>query len=488
MIRGCPLTLFYSGRLSMVSSRKDRSSQPGILVAMNRLLILLILFGSQVGLSDFLLLPVYAARHGELTFLALFALFKLVIVLPLLHAELVAGRYYRVSPFELVLDAGARRWGIGLLVALLLAVLFVVANNLHNAAWALAVGQDALAGGLAGFDSLDRVLYWYDLGSDRVRLGQGMLVLVGLLAAIAWFAWHGIALVYALILPLCLALVLTQSPHLVDLWTHWGWRPTGVDGVFLALQYALTSSIAGFMVWYLVGCRLPQSLPTGRWVLSVQLFDLLLGIVIVATVMPGPEAMSRTADSGIVLQALVERVADGGLTADLTLFLALAATIGALGSLPLLLLVTLAVSGRTHRGGLLLMLTAALLLGLLALVSAQAFAPLTWYGMPLTDVLNWFGFSVVAPVMAALTAIWVGWGLSPNQVLKQVNPKTGGRYLAWRFSVKFVIPLALALTFARATLGLGGVTVPWILGAIVSGVLLWRVGLWLKRQALYPHF
>lgn len=471
----------------MAQVRKDRSKS-GILNPMNRLLILLILFGSQLGLSDFLLLPDYAARNGELSFLALYALFKLVIVLPLLHAELVAGRNYRVSPFELVLDSRARRWGFGLLGALLLAVVFVVANNLHNAAWTLAVGQDALTGTLAGFDSLDRVLYWYDLGSDRVRLGQLMLMLAGLLALIAWFAWYGMALVYALLLPLCLALVVIQLPQLSELSARWGWQPIQVDAVFLALRYALTSSIAGFMVWYLVGCRLPQSLPTGRWVLSVQLFDLLLGMVIVATVVPGLEAVTRSADSGVVLQALVERIAGQDLSSDLSLFLLLAVAIGALGSLPLLLLVTLAVSGRTHRGGLMLILAFGLVLGLLALVSAQAQASLTWYGMPLTEVLNWFSFSVVAPVMATLTALWVGWGLSPNQVLKQVNPKTGGRYLAWRLSVKFVIPLALALTFARATLGLGGVTVPWILGAILSGVLLWRVWLWLKRQALYPHF
>ncbi len=455
---------------------------------MNRPLILLILFGSQLGLSDFLLLPVYAARHGELSFLLLYAFFKLVIVLPLLHAELVAGRYYRVSPFELVWDSMRHRWGLWLLTGLVLAVLFVVAANLHNASWTLALGGDALTGHLEGLDALDRVLYWYDLSADNVRLGQLMLVQVLLLVLLAWFAWYGIALAYALVMPLCLSLILLQLPELGRLWHSWEWLQVDVDSVFLALQYALTSSVAGFMVWYLVGTRLPQRLPTGRWVLSVQLFDLILGVVIVATLAPGLESVNARAESGWVLQALVERLSTAGLTPTLTVFVVLASAIGALGSLPLLLLVTLAVTGRTSRGGLVLLAFFALLLGLSLLLSAQAQAALTWYGMPLTEVLSWFSFSVVAPIMAALTAIWVGWGVSPNQVLKQVNPKTGIRYLAWRLSLKFVVPLALALTFARATLGLSGVTVPRILVLVLGCILVWRGWLWLKKQAIYPHY
>lgn len=456
---------------------------------MSRLFILLILFGSQIGLSDFLVLPVYSARYGELSFFALYAFFKLVIVLPLLHAELVAGRLHRVSPFELARESRYAKVAVWLPWALCLAVLFIVATSLHNASWTLAMGMDALGGKLTGFDTLDQVLYWYDLRADNIRLVQLMVLQVVLLATVAWFAWHGMALVYAVVLPVCLLLAVLQAPAIGELLKQWQWHALTMEGSMQALQYALTSSIAGFMAWYLVGARLPQSLPTGRWVLAVQIFDLLLGLGILASVYPslGLDSDSVGTDASIVLQALVQQVAQSdGLTPTLGVFVLLAASIGTLGSLPLLLLVSLAETGRTHRGWLLAMLAMALFLGMLLLVSARSDAALTWYGMPLSEAFNAFSFDLVVPLMVLITAIWVGWVLPPNQVLKQVNPKTGSRYLAWRLSVKFVIPLVVALIFARATLGFNGGAVGIILGSGISVLALWRMIGWLRRQAIYP--
>lgn len=454
---------------------------------MSRLLILLILFGSQIGLSDFLVLPVYTARYGELSFFLLYAFFKLVIVLPLLHAELVAGRLHRVSPFELAAES-RYRFVVWLPLALCLAVLFVVASGLHNASWTLAIGSDALTGDLSGFGALDRALYWYELGTNNTRLIQLMIIQVVLLAAVAWFAWHGIALVYALVLPVCLVLVVQQIPAMGALLEQWQWRPVSVEGILQALQYALTSSIAGFMAWYLVGARLPQSLPTGRWVLAVQLFDLLLGLSILAVVYPRLGTVGDVGmNASVVLQALVEQLSlAGGLTPALGVFMLLAAGIGTLGSLPLLLLISLAETGRTRRGWLLATLAAALFLAMVLLVSAQAAPALTWYGMPLSEAFNWFSFNLIVPLMALITALWVGWGLAPNQVLKQVNPKTGSRYLAWRMAVKFVVPLAVALIFARATLGFSGATLSEVLGLAVIALVAWRMLNWLRREAIYP--
>ena len=457
---------------------------------MNRLLILLILFGSQIGLSDFLLLPVHAARSGELSFLLLYAVFKLVIVLPLLHAELVAGRYQGVSPVELATERRGRPWARVLLVCLLTAVLCVLAINLYNASWTLAVGWDGLTGKLAGFDRLDRVLYWYELGLQNERLMALVVLQVLLLGAVAIFAWTGIALVYALVIPLCIVLMLVQLPDVAVLLREWAWHPIGVNEIIQALQYALTSSMAGFMVWYLIGSRLPLSLPTGRWVLAVQLFDLCLGLVIVATLHAGLAATDITgAEAGVVLQALVAQLAQSeGLTPTWAAFVAVGSVVGALGSLPLLLHFSLVHTGRSSRRWLIGGLALALALALLLQLSARVEPRLTWYGLPLTEVFSRFAFSLVAPAMALLTTLWVGWGLSPNQVLKQVNPRTGGRYLAWRLAVKVLIPVAVALVFVRATLGFGGASPPQVLAVAILLLLLWRLLDWLRQQSVYPRF
>lgn len=454
---------------------------------MNRLLILLILFGSQIGLSDFLLLPVYAARYGELTFLALYAIFKLVIVLPLLHAELVAGRHYRITPFEWV-QTGRLGWLAPIVLgALILAVIVVVALTLHNASWALAITSDALTGGLTDLDGLDRILYWYELGADQVQLSRWIILQVVVLAVIAWFAWYGMAFAYAVALPLCLLFILIQVPQTGALLGAWNWGAITAESVQQALKYALLSSVAGFLVWYLVGTRLPQSLPTGYWVLSVQLFDLWLGLSIVSAVFPGLAIIpASSGDAGLVLQGLVEQIARGGDgVTPLRLLLPVAAVVGTLSSVPLLLLISLSGSGQTRRGGLMLTLAAAAVLALVLMVSVQVESALTWRGQPFSELLSGFSYSLIVPLLALMIAWAVGWHLPPNQVLKQVNPRVGGRYLAWRASLKFVTPVALALTFTRDFLGLSGASLPEIIGVIALLAALLQLAHWIRRQAIY---
>jgi SNF family Na+-dependent transporter len=455
---------------------------------MNRLLILLILIGSQIGLSDFLLLPVYAARHGELTFLALYAIFKLVIVLPLLHAELVAGRIYRISPFEWVQSGRLGALAPWLLVALVVAVIFVVALTLHNASWTLAITGDAVRGRLNGVDGLDRVLYWYELGADQVRLSRWIVVQVAVLACLAWFAWYGMAFAYAVALPLCLLFVVIQIPQSGALLEAWQWGDLTTTGVQQALTYALSSSLAGFLVWYLVGTRLPQSLPTGYWVLSVQLFDLWLGLSIVSAVYPGLGiSPASSGEAGIVLQGLVEQLAHSdGYRPYLMLFLGLAAVVGMLSSVPLLLLISLSSSGQTRRGGLLLALLVATLLALLLLASVQVESALTWRGRPFSGLLSGFSYALVVPLVAFLVCWTVGWYLPPNLVLKQVNPTAGGRYLAWRASLKFVVPSALALTFARNVPGLGGASWVEILAVMILMLTVFQLSRWIRQKAIFP--
>lgn len=454
---------------------------------MNRLLILLILFGSQIGLSDFLLLPVYAARYGELTFLALYAIFKLVIVLPLLHAELVAGRHYRITPFEWV-QTGRLGWLAPIVLgALILAVIVVVALTLHNASWALAITSDALTGGLTDLDGLDRILYWYELGADQVQLSRWIILQVVVLVVIAWFAWYGMAFAYAVALPLCLLFILIQVPQTGALLGAWNWGAITAESVQQALKYALLSSVAGFLVWYLVGTRLPQSLPTGYWVLSVQLFDLWLGLSIVSAVFPGLAIIpASSGDAGLVLQGLVEQIARGGDgVTPLRLLLPVAAVVGTLSSVPLLLLISLSGSGQTRRGGLMLTLAAAAVLALVLMVSVQVESALTWRGQPFSELLSGFSYSLIVPLLALMIAWAVGWHLPPNQVLKQVNPRVGGRYLAWRASLKFVTPVALALTFTRDFLGLSGASLPEIIGVIALLAALLQLAHWIRRQAIY---
>lgn len=450
---------------------------------MNRLFILLILFGSQIGLADFLQLPLHAARHGELSFLLLYALFKLVIVLPLLHAELVAGRLHRVTPLELAQEA-SRFWPKVLVALLFLAAFLTLASHLHSSSWVLAMTVDSLNGNLTDSVGFSSTLYWYELSANRTRLIQLILVQAALLFTLGWFAWRGAAWVYALLLPACALFILSNLPSLWVLFTgsQWQWLPVNEEAILVALRYALASSMAGFMIWYLVGSFLPDSLPTGRWVLGVQLFDLLLGFTALAVLLPVmDEVVVSAADTGQVLQALLQMATtESGILNELNGFLSVATFVGTLDSLPLLLLFSLLLTGQTRRDSLFLALFLAIPLASLLLISSPGQLSLSWFGWPMSTLFSVFSLSLVTPLLAFLVAIWVGWVIRPNQVLKQVNPKTGARYWAWRLSLKFVIPIALALTFARASLGLVQVTAVDVMLVALLLVLGWQGVRWVR--------
>lgn len=450
---------------------------------MNRLFIILILFGSQIGLADFLQLPLHAAQHGELSFLLLYALFKLVIVLPLLHAELVAGRLHRVTPLELAQETPLI-WPKVLVSLLFLAAFLTLASHLHSSSWVLAMTLDSLKGTLTDAVGINSTLYWYELSADRTRLIQLIVMQAMLLFLLGWFAWRGAAMVYAIILPACALFILINLPALISLFTdsQWQWQPLKEEAILVALRYALASSMAGFMIWYLVGSFLPDSLPTGRWVLGVQVFDILLGFTALAVLLPVMESVVLTAtDTGQVLQALLQlAITDQGGMRELNAFLSMSTLVGTLDSLPLLLLFSLLYTGQTRRDSLFLALFLAIPLASLLLISSPGQMSLSWYGWPLSTLFMVFSLELVTPILALLIAIWVGWYIRPNQVLKQVNPKTGARYWAWRLSLKFVIPIALALTFARASLGLVQVTAMDILLVVLLLVLVWRVVRWLR--------
>ena len=88
-------------------------------------LLLALLIGTQVGLSDGLVLPALVAQNGEGSFLALYAFLKILFILPILQAELVAGRLYRITPFEFSFMVLNRFWSRMMFGILLLALIFV---------------------------------------------------------------------------------------------------------------------------------------------------------------------------------------------------------------------------------------------------------------------------------------------------------------------------------------------------------------------------
>ncbi|MDX1341135.1 MAG: hypothetical protein R3227_02235 [Reinekea sp.] len=455
---------------------------------MNLVLLIALLVGTQVGLSDGLILPTLVAQHGNGSFLLFYAFLKLLFILPVLQAELVAGRLYRVTPFEfsfLVLNRSWARLAFGIL---LMAVVFVMSTNLFNTAWALIFGIDGLQGELLGLRPLDQNLYWFEQSQDIYRIMSFVIAQGILLMLLGGLAWHGIAAIFVLLIPILFVFILYCIPKFVPLFLSLQWPTLAWDDILAAMQHALTSSMVGLLVWYVLGTKISDRLPTARVIILVQLFDLLFGLAMLSISWEWLATLNGSGlDAGNVLRSLVNSLQSAdSLPFDVALWLTMLCMVGLASSLPLLLLVAQESNVSLRQWLLAATVCSVVVLSGVLVFSHDVYSPLTWYGKPIYEVVQRVGQGVIIPTITAGIAIWVGWIVWPNRVLQQVNPHGGFRYFLWRLVLRFVVPLVLGLVFARATLSLLALSLPQVMLSLVVLMLIVRLYQWVKKRAIFP--
>lgn len=452
-------------------------------------LLLALLVGTQIGLSDGLILPTLVAQNGGGSFLLLYAFLKLFFILPILQAELVSGRLYRVAPFEfsfLVFNRFSAQLIFGVL---LLAVVLVMSTNLFNTSWALIVGMDGLQGQLLSFRPLDQNLYWFEQSSnvDRIMsfvIAQGiMLILLGGLAL------KGIAYIFVIVVPLVAVFIILCLPQIFELLVQIPWSPLSMQNILVAMQHAITSSMAGLLVWYILGTKMSDRLPTGRVIIGVQLFDVLFGLAMLSISWQWISGYgSGSIDVGTVLRALIASMAEvESLPFFTAIWLFMLALVGIFSSVPLLLLVAQEVNDSLHKWLLWVTVILVMVISVLLVFSNNSDSPLMWYGSPIYDIVQRLGQGLIVPTITAAMAIWVGWFVWPNRVLQQVNPHGGFRYFLWRLVLKFIVPLLLGLVFVRTAINLVEASPIPLLIWIVTLVLLIRLYTWVRKRAIFPE-
>lgn len=455
---------------------------------MNLLLLIAILVGTQIGLSDGLILPTLVVAHGEGTFLVVYAFLKLLFILPVLQAELVAGRLYRVTPFEFSFQIMDRVWTRTLFFLLLAAVMFVMATNFFNTSWAMIFSIDGLQGELLSLRPLDQNLYWFEQSQNTNRI-MGFVIAQGvLLMVIGGLAWRGVASIFLVIIPFIALFILFRLPDIVMMLIHMNWPAMTFSDFLVAMQHALTSSMAGLLVWYVLGTRVADHLPTGRVIISVQLFDVLFGMAMLSISWHWISAFGATElDAGSVFRVLMSALEDATqMSLDVSLWLMVLALVGVISSMPLLFLVARNSNHSPEHGLLAYTMLAIIVLSAGLVLSYGIYSPLTWYGRPLYEVVQMLGQGVIVPLLSAGVSLWIGWKVRPNRVLQQINPHGGIRYFLWRFVLKFVVPLVLGLIFVRATISLIEFNIVLIGAGLLVTLLIIRLVSWVRERAIFP--
>ena len=455
---------------------------------MQLLLLVALLIGTQVGLSDGLVLPALVAQNGEGSFLLLYGFFKILFILPLLQAELVAGRLYRITPFEFCFRELNRSWSRLGFTILLLALVFILAINLFNMSWALIFGLDGLRGDLLSLRPLDQNLYWFEQSQNINRIMTFVIAQGIVLMLLGGLPWRAIASVFVLLFPLLALFILWSIPDIIGLFSQLDWPMLSFSNVLVAMQHALSSSMVGLMVWYVLGTKISDYLPTSRVIIFVQTFDLMFGLALLSISWGWLSALDGTSiDAGTVLRALMASLEQASeVPRPVVLWLSALCLVGMVSCLPLLLLVAEESSALLRQWLLAVTVIVAVFLAGVLIFSHGTYSPLTWYGQPIYQVLQRLSHGVIIPSITACVAIGIGWLVWPNKVLRQINPHGGVRYFLWRVVLKFVVPIVLGLVFARASLALLAVS-PWqILFGILAVLLFIRLFRWVQKRAIFP--
>lgn len=87
----------------------------------------------------------------------------------------------------------------------------------------------------------------------------------------------------------------------------------------------------------------------------------------------------------------------------------------------------------------------------------SGFHPLAFIGrlenMTIYDNLDFIMSSVLLPVGAFLTSIFIGWFVSKDSVREEMGLPDGPAFTAWRVSIRFVVPIAVGVIFVAGLVG-----------------------------------
>lgn len=452
-------------------------------------LLIALLIGTQLGLSDALILPLLVAGHGEASFVLLYVFLKLFFILPVLQAEFVAGRLYRVTPFEFSFLLVNRNRARVTFLLLLIAIVFVAAMNLFNSAWTASFAADSLSGMLVGMRPLDQNLYWFERAQDINRMVSLVLIQGLLLMILGRLAWRAIGIIFLVVVSLIAVFILIALPSMVGLFGLLTWQAMSWSDVVVAMQHALTSSIAGFLIWYVLGTQTDNHVLTGRLIIGVQCFDVLFGLAALAISWPWLlEHQEVFRQLGGVLRVLiVELSAYDAVPWLVVAWLVTISTIGLVSTFPFLILIVNESDTALNRWLLPTLVLAIVLLSTLLVISNSTDSPLVWYGQSVYEVVQDISQGVIVPAITLVVAVWVGWVVWPNRLLAQINPHGGIRYFMWRTVLKFAVPCVLGLIFVGALADLLAVSIEQLGLLVLIVFLVTQLYRWVISRALFPR-
>ncbi len=436
----------------------------------NKLGFVLSAAGSAVGLGNIWRFPFLAAEYGGGIFLLVYIAVTLLFGFPIMSMEIAIGRRTSAASLDAYGAIDKRGGFIGWLTAVVTLITLpyycVIGGWVLKYAVLFCTGRSAAAAQPQFFTE-------YTSRTAEPIIYQLIFLLISAVILMLGVR-SGIEKANRFLMPALILLAITVAVYALTL-----------DGAIDGVRYYLTPDISkfsfktvlaatgqmfyslslasGIMVTF--GSYLRKSDSIESSVKQIELFDLgvafLSGLIVMSAVfaVSGGESAALTAGPGLIFETLPEVFAAlplgdviGAVFFVLVFFAALSS---AISMMEVNVANLIQHFGLKRRGAVAVMAGILFILGLPSVLGYSVWSGFRPFGMAVLDFMDYVGNSVITPLVALVSCIFIGWIVGPRVLSKEIEESgTFKRRRSFEFIVKWIAPIFITAVFIGTLLGI----------------------------------
>ncbi len=427
--------------------------------------------GSAVGLGNIWRFPYILGENGGGAFLIIYLVIVFSIGIPVMMSELVIGRRSQRNPVGAFKTLAPRKpwYFVGMMG--IVAAFMILAFYTAVAGWTLEYIYQTLIGGFVGKSSAELSSMFESFRSESLRpalwfsvfmLATSGIVLGGVRKGIEKSTKIMMPLLFVLLIVMCIkALSLPGAGKGVEFLFRPDFSKITGNTVLMALGQAFFSLSIGMGTLITYGSYIPKDNKLGSTAVQVSMVDLLVAVLAGLAIFPAVFAFGISPSSGesltfIVLPSIFQQMTGGMIFAFSFFFLlAIAALTSTISVLEVIVAYFSEQLNLSRRTAIIIATASMFILGISASLSWGLMSGVKLFGLNIFDLFNFTTANILLPLGGLLIVAFLGWFFPGRETKDELS--NGGTlrlryYSLYRFAIRFLAPLAIALVFLN---GLG---------------------------------
>lgn len=425
--------------------------------------------GSAIGLGAIWKFPYMAGTNGGGIFLIFFLLMTIFIGAPILLAEFIIGRNTQkdaVMSYKHLAPKSA--WPLlgygGVIASFLILSFYSVVGG-----WILSYLARSFTGSLSG---LTQAEYGATFESIISSPYEAVAVQFLFMLLTIWVVQGGVqqgiekaskymmpALFVLFIILVIRSLTLEGAMEGVEFFLKPDWSAVTGETILLALGQSFFALSVGLSVMVTYASYLSKGESLAKSAFSVVGLNIFISLLAGLVIFPAVFALGFEPEAGpglvfVVLPAVFEQLAFGGLFLTIFLVLLLFATLTSAFSILEIIVAVLAKGNQEKRKK--YSWIAGLLVFAAGIPNALSFGVLSevkFFGKTFFDLADFLTSNIALPLGAFFIAIFVGYALPRKMVRKELETGTGKNPLLfniWYFSIRYIVPVGIGIVFLQS--------------------------------------